>query len=153
MFIENELLQLGNKNIRVYLDMDGTIVHYDVGNPNDYVYKRPLINRINKIKYLMDKYPNIEFYILSIGHEDKHIVEKNKWLDMYLPEIKKENRVILIRDVNAQLTSATIKKNYLNNLNTDDTIVLIDDDPRILGAILKDNPNNVILYKDSILSD
>ena len=72
---------------------------------------------------------------------------------MYLPLIPKENRAILIRNIDSQLSSANIKKNYINNLNTDDTIVLIDDDPRILGALAKDNSNNAILYKDSILSD
>ena len=152
MFIENELKRLTG-NVRVYLDMDGTIVHYDVNNPDNYDIKRPLIDRINKIKYLIKTYDNITFYILSIGNKDVHIDQKNKWLDMYLPLIPKENRVILIRNIGSQLSSATIKKNYINNLNTDDTIVLIDDDPRVLGSLAKDNSNNAILYKDSILSD
>jgi hypothetical protein len=153
MVLKDELSKLGDKNIRVYLDMDGTIVHYDVGNADNYDVKRPLTNRINKVKDIINSMPNVTFYILSIGHEQKHVDQKNEWLDKYLPEIPKDNRVILIRNIHSQITSADIKKNYINNIKTDDTIVLIDDDPRILGSLNKDNKNNAIILKDCILSD
>ena len=153
MYLKEELLKLGDKKIRLYLDMDGTIVHYDVGKADDYHTKRPLIDRINKIKDINKSMNNIELYILSIGHEQKHIDQKNEWLDKYLPEIPNDNRVILIRNIYGQISSADIKKNYINNLKTDDTIILIDDDPRILGALNKENKNNAILFKDCILSD
>ena len=153
MFLEEELKKLGDKNIRVYLDMDGTIAHYDVGIANNYHLKRPLMNRINRIKELMNKMNNVTFYILSIGNEDIHIGQKNEWLDKYLPEIKEENRNILIRNINSSITSAVVKKNFINSLNTDDIIVIIDDDPRVISAIKNDNQRKAILYKDSILSE
>jgi hypothetical protein len=153
MYLKDELIKLGDKKIRIYLDMDGTIVHYDVGVADNYDVKRPLFNRINNIKEIINTMKNIEFYILSIGNEPIHVEQKNKWLDKFLPEIIKENRNILIRNKNSQITSASIKKDYINSLKTDDIIVIIDDDPRVLGALYKDNRNNAILYKDSVLSD
>ena len=153
MFIEEELKKYGDKNIRVYLDMDGTIVHYDIDGAYDYDKKRPLLDRIDKVKYLNDNYPNITFYILSICHEKKQIDEKNIWLDKYLPYIEKDNRVIIVRDPKGLITSGDVKRNYLNQLDTKDTIILIDDDVRILKAVKSNNRNHVVLYKDSILSD
>lgn len=153
MILKDKLLKLGDKKIRVYLDMDGTIVHYDVGNADNYHIKRPLTNRINKIKEIAETMDNVSFYILSIGHEQKHVDQKNEWLDKYLPLIPKDNRVIIIRNIHGQITSADLKKNYINNLKTDDVIVLIDDDPRILGSLNKENKNNAIILKDCILSD
>ncbi|MCR4580895.1 MAG: hypothetical protein K5666_00035 [Bacilli bacterium] len=153
MFLDKELKKIGKKNIRVYLDMDGTIVHYEVGNADNYDIKRPLLNRINNVKKIISEYDNISFYILSIGHEQKHIDQKNKWLDKYLPEIPKENRAILIRNIRGNKPSPEIKRDFINSIKTDDIIVLIDDDPRIIDAVRKNNKNNVILYKDSVLSD
>jgi hypothetical protein len=153
MFLEEVISKLGDKKIDIYLDMDGTIAHYDVGVADNYDSKRPLFGRIDKIKYIINNYPNVTFKILSIGNLDIHKEQKNKWLDEYLPEIKSEDRNILIRHKDSQITSALVKKNFINNLKTTNTIMLIDDDPRVLGAIKKDNKNNILLYKDSILSD
>lgn len=153
MYLKDELLKLGDKKIRIYLDMDGTIVHYDVGNADDYHIKRPLMNRINKVIDIINTMDNVEFYILSIGHEQKHVDQKNEWMNKYLPQIPIENRNIIIRNVHGQLSSADVKKNFINNLNTDDVIILIDDDPRILGALNKENKNNAIIFKDCVLSD
>ncbi|MBR1416518.1 MAG: hypothetical protein IJ572_01710 [Bacilli bacterium] len=153
MYIKEELEKYKDKNIRLYLDMDGTIAHYELGNANNYDLKRPLLDRINKIKEINSLFPNITLYVLTICHEEKNILEKNEWLDKYLPEVIKDNRVIIIRNPKGNVTSAEKKRDYLNSLETTDTIILIDDDPRILNAIRKDNKNNVILYKDSILSD
>ena len=153
MFFEEEIKKLGDKNIRVYLDMDGTIVHFDLDGAHDYDIKRPLLDRINKIKYINSHYENVTFYILSICHELKQIKEKNKWLDEYLPEIDEDNRIIIVRDIRGPLSSGDVKRNYLNKLDTDDSIILVDDDRKILEAVSKNNVNKVILYKDSVLSD
>ena len=152
MFFEEELKKLGDKNIRVYLDMDGTIVHFDLDGAHDYDIKRPLLDRINKIKYINAHYENVTFYILSICHELKQIKEKNKWLDEYLPEIDEDNRIIIVRDIRGPLSSGDVKRNYLNKLDTDDSIILVDDDRKILEAVSKNNVNKVILYKDTVLS-
>ena len=153
MYLKEELLKLSDKKIRIYLDMDGTIVHYDVGNAEDFHIKRPLMDRINKLKDINNSMDNVELYILSIGHEQRHVDQKNEWLDKYFPEIPKENRAIIIRNLHGQVSSADIKKNYINNLRTDDKIILIDDDPRILGSLNKENKNNAIILKDCVLSD
>lgn len=153
MYVIEELEKYKDKKVRLYLDMDGTFVHYDFGNADGYDLKRPLLDRIEKIKEINRIFDNITLYVLSICHENKHIEEKNIWLDKYLPEIEKEKRIIIVRDRKGNVSSADIKKEYLNSLVTDDIIILIDDDPRILQKIRDNNKNNVILYKDSILSD
>ena len=153
MYIKEILEKYKDKKVRLYLDMDGTIVDYDFGNPDNYDTKRPLMERINKLKEIIKLFDNVELYILTICHKEKNVLEKNIWLDKYIPEIKKDNRIIIIRDVNGSKSSGDKKRDYFNNLNTSDTIVFIDDDPRILKAVKNDNKNNVIIYKDSVLSD
>ena len=153
MIFEEEIKKLGDKPIRLYLDMDGTIVHFDLDGAHDYDIKRPLMNRINMLKELNKKYKNVTLYVLTICHENKQIKEKNDWLDKYFPEVKKENRVIIVRDPRGPVSSGDCKRNYLNKLDTKDILILVDDDRRILETISKNNVNKVILFKDSILSD
>ena len=153
MIFEEEIKKLGDKPIRLYLDMDGTIVHFDLDGAHDYDIKGPLMNRINMLKELNKKYDNVTLYVLTICHENKQIKEKNDWLDKYFPEIKKENRVIIVRDQRGPVSSGDCKRNYLNKLDTKDILILVDDDRRILETINKNNVNKVILFKDSILSD
>ena len=153
MFFEEEIKKLGDKPVRLYLDMDGTIVHFDLDGAHDFDVKRPLMNRINMLKKINEKYDNVTLYILSICHEIKQIKEKNDWLDKYFSEIDKDNRIIIVRDPRGPLSSGDVKRNYLNKLVTDDVIILVDDDRKILETVKKNNVNKVILYKDSILSD
>ena len=153
MFFEEELKKIGDKPIRLYLDMDGTIVHFDLGGGHDFDIKRPLLNRINMLKDINKKYDNITFYVLSICHSIKQVKEKNDWLDKYFPEIDKDNRIIIVRDPRGPMSSGDVKRNYLNRLVTDEVIILVDDDRKVLETIDKNNVNKVILYKDSILSD
>ena len=153
MYFKEELDKYKDKKVRLYLDMDGTIAYYELGKAYDFNNKRPLLDRINKIKEVSNTYDNITLYVLTICHEESGIYEKNAWLDKYLPEVKKDNRIIMVRKPQGKITSADKKKDYLNSLDTDETIILIDDDPRVLHAIKKDNKKNIILLKDCVLSD
>jgi 5'(3')-deoxyribonucleotidase len=79
--------------------------------------------------------------------------EKDVWLDKYMPFIKKDNRVIISREAHNMMKSADLKARYLKQYNeSEDTIILIDDDPRVLSAVMDACPD-VILYKDTVLVD
>ena len=154
MYLKEELEKYKDELIRLYLDMDGTICDYDIGNADDYEYKRPLVDRINIIKEVNEYYDNITLYILSVCQQSKNIVEKNRWLDRYLPEIKYDNRIILLKNKLNGLSSADLKSEYLTSAsgNTREKCILIDDDVRVIKKLRKYNPD-IILYKDSVLSD
>ena len=75
------------KELVIFVDMDGVISSYDVGKPLDFLNKRPLKENINKLEKI-NELPNIELYILSICRKNFQIEEKNIWLDKYAPFLK-----------------------------------------------------------------
>lgn len=148
-YFENEIYKYKG-NIKLFIDMDGVIADYVVGDL-DYKTKRPLFNNIKMLESI-SKLNNIDLYILSISKDNQGVIDKNYWLDKYIPFINKDKRIIISREANNMEKSSILKSNYLNNFNSDSIIILIDDDPRVLKEINKNNPN-IILYKDTIFMD
>ena len=143
--------QTKNKKTRIYVDMDGVIASYDIGKPYDFENKRPLTTNIKTLSKI-NNLENTELFILSICKKDSQIKEKNNWLDKYAPFFQKDNRIIISKESNPNLSSKELKLNYLKSLKTDNQIILIDDDNEIIKTI-KDNTKNIILYQDSELTD
>lgn len=143
--------QTKNKKTRIYVDMDGVIASYDIGKPYDFENKRPLTTNIKNLSKI-NNLENTELFILSICKKDSQIKEKNNWLDKYAPFFQKDNRIIISKESNPNLSSKELKLNYLKSLKTDNQIILIDDDNEIIKTI-KDNAKNIILYQDSELTD
>lgn len=143
--------QTKNKKTRIYVDMDGVIASYDIGKPYDFENKRPLTTNIKTLSKI-NNLENTELFILSICKKDSQIKEKNNWLDKYAPFFQKDNRIIISKESNPNLSSKELKLNYLKSLKTDNQIILIDDDNEIIKNI-KDNAKNIILYQDSELTD
>ena len=140
-----------DKKYDIFVDMDGVIADYDVGNPLDFFNKRPLNNNINVLKEI-SKLENITLHILSICRKDSQIEEKNIWLDKYAPFFT--NRNILSKETFAGVTSSDLKVNFLKNFkeNNQTNIILIDDDNFIIKEVKK-NISDVILFQDSSLQD
>lgn len=143
--------QTKNKKTRIYVDMDGVIASYNIGKPYDFENKRPLTTNIKTLSKINNP-ENTELFILSICKKDSQIKEKNNWLDKYAPFFQKDNRIIISKESNPNLSSKELKLNYLKSLKTDNQIILIDDDNEIIKTI-KDNAKNIILYQDSELTD
>ena len=139
----------GIKNI--YVDMDGVIAEYDVGNPFNFDKKRPLLNNIKVIEEV-SRLDDVNVYILSICRKDKEIKEKNDWLDIYAPFFKQDNRNILSKETYSNISSKDLKFNYLKEHLSDKTI-LVDDDNGILSYISENLGNEIILFQDSALVD
>lgn len=135
-----------NKNIRIFLDMDGTIVEniYDLDKSFEkkggYIKKRPIKPIIKEINKIIESYKYIEINILSCSSNDRMTKEKNEWLDMYMPNIKKENRIFLVKE-KGEYTKNNIykvKSEYIkNNISNDDIVILVDDDNWILSESQK----------------
>ena len=152
MYLEDYLKQYNGKKVKMFVDMDGVIVDYDVGVAHSYDKKRPLYSSIEKLEKI-SKEDNIELFILSVTRMNEGYDEKQNWLDKYAPFFKKENRVIISREKHDFAESATLKANYMKNLERDGSvIVVIDDDPRIIKVIRELN-EDVVILKDTVLVD
>lgn len=153
MYIKEFLEEYKDKKIRLFVDMDGVIADYIVGEPHEFDKKRPLYDSLAKLEEI-SKMENIELHILSATRMDVGFDEKNRWLDKFAPFFKKENRMIISREANGFEKTAKLKSNYVANLErTDDSvIIIIDDDPSILKEIKKSN-EDVVLLKDTVLVD
>lgn len=152
MFIKDFLKQFGNQKIILFVDMDGVIADYNVGQAKDYNKKRPLISSIKKLEKV-SKMKNVEMYILSVTRMNSGIAEKHEWLDKFVPFIKKKNRYILSREANDFRLSRDLKTAYIKEVKKKGSVtVFIDDDPRILDDV-KINIPDVVLLKDTALVD
>ena len=88
--------------IRLFVDMDGTLAEFKAVDTLEKLYEenyflnlKPHKNVVDAVSYICKFYPDIEVYILSAVLSDSPYAldEKNKWLDMYLPEIDDSHRI------------------------------------------------------------
>lgn len=152
MYLKSYLEKYKDKNIKLFVDMDGVLADYIFGDAKDYDRKRPLYDSIKKLEEI-SKMSNVELYILSATRYTDGIKQKHWWLDEYASFFKKENRIIISREANGMAESSVLKANYLKKYKRDGSeIIVIDDDPKILKEIRKLN-DDIILLKDSVLVD
>ena len=152
MYIKEYLEQFKDKKVKLYIDMDGVIVDYIFGEPKDYDKKRPLFDSIKKLEEV-SKMPNIEMYIFSATRYSEGLEQKHWWLDTYAPFFKKENRILISREANGMTETAILKAECLKNIERDGSVmIVIDDDPRNLKEIRKQN-EDILLLKDTALID
>ena len=150
MYITDYIKQFKNKRIKIYVDMDGVIADFDVGNASEYDKKRPLLTNIEALREV-SKNKNVEMFILSITRMTIGRDEKNRWLDKYVEFIKVENRYIISREEHNFMPSKTLKKRFIKNIKRDESIIIvIDDDPAIIDEIRKSS-EDVYLLKDTSL--
>ena len=134
-----------NKNIEIYLDMDGTIVellfdkNQSYREKGVYLNKRPIEPVINEIEEIRNRFPLIKFKILSCSKSNQMRDEKNEWLNINMPFINSNDRIIFSEEDDRNI----VKAEYINkNISDDKIIFLIDDDIEVLKGVqnlLKDN--------------
>ena len=152
MYLLEFLKKYEGRKIKLFVDMDGVIADFIVGDAGHYDTKRPLFDSIKKLE-IISKMPNVELFIFSATRMNIGEAEKNYWLDKYAPFFKPENRIILSREANGFIESSKLKEDYLKNYKRDESIIiLIDDDPKNLFAVKNTSPD-VILLKDTALID
>ena len=139
-----------NKNIILFLDMDGTIIELlfnseeSFRKKDEYMKKKPIKPIIEIIKKINIQFPLIKINILSYSQTNEMIKAKDEWLNKYLQDIKLNDRIFLCEETGdyTQENINYIKSQYIkNNLKENEIAILIDDDIRILLAakeILKD---------------
>ena len=59
MYIQEYIKNLGDKKIKIFVDMDGTIVDYVVGSAENFGSRRPLITNIEKLEEISHMENNI----------------------------------------------------------------------------------------------
>ena len=137
-----------DKNIDIYVDMDGVIAEYDIGN-FDYDTIRPLQSNIKRIKELINDSINVK--ILTICKNNKIVDEKIKWIEKYMPFFDL-NDVIFISKENEKysgLSSKELKSEFLKlNINDNNINIVIDDDNEIVKYLIKNN-RNIIVFQIS----
>ncbi|MBR3254682.1 MAG: hypothetical protein IKF97_00410 [Clostridia bacterium] len=152
MFIKEFMEKFEQDNVKMYVDMDGVIADYNVGEACNYDKKRPLYTNISKLEEI-SKMDNVEMYVLSVTRMSEGIEQKNIWLDEFAPFFKKENRVILSREANDFMPSRMLKSSFLKSLDRDGKrIIVIDDDPSVIKQIAEEN-QDIVLLKDTALVD
>src|SRR5574344_539677 len=114
MYFKNMLLnKYKNRKLIIFVDMDGVIADYNFNNNLDFKHKRPLNTNINEL-YELSMLENVELHILSICKQNYQIREKNDWLNKYAPFFLKENRTIISKENNINMSSRQLKYNFLN---------------------------------------
>ncbi|WP_373843190.1 5' nucleotidase, NT5C type [Bacteroides heparinolyticus] len=92
------------QKIRFFVDMDGTLAVFSPVHKFETLYEQgyflslePHENVVAAIKEIILNYPEIEVNILSAYLVDSKyaLVEKNDWLDRYLPEVEPKNRLFV----------------------------------------------------------
>lgn len=138
-----------SKKIDLYVDMDGVIAEYDIGN-FDYNSIRPLRSNIKRIEDLLSK--SIEIKILTICKTNKIVEEKIEWIKKHMPFFSLKNVIFISKEEKkySDLTSKELKSNYLKeNINKDNINILIDDDNEIIKYIIKNNPDVIVFQVSS----
>ncbi len=147
-FAENK-----KKTIDLYVDMDGVLAEFDIGN-FDYSTIRPIKTIIARIKHL-NTLSNINVKVLSVCKTNKIVDEKYIWFEKHANFFNKNQLIFLSKEneINYGLESMELKNNYLSkNININNITVLVDDDNQVLSYIKKNN-RNIVLFQDSSLVD
>lgn len=138
-----------DRKINIYVDMDGVIAEYDIGN-FDYNTIRPLKTNIKRIEDLIQK-DNIKVKILTVCKTDAIVKEKIDWIHKYMPFFDINNVIFLSKEDKKYIgiSSQDLKSNYLKeNTNNNEINILVDDDNSIIKHIRKNN-DDIIVFQIS----
>lgn len=139
-----------NKNITIYVDMDGVIAEYDIGN-FDYTTIRPLKSNIKRIEDLLNK-NNINIKILTVCKTDEIVNEKIDWIKKHMSFFDINNVIFISKEKEEYkgYDSMELKSNYLKtNIDINNINILVDDDNSIIKYIRKNNQEILVFQVSS----
>ena len=134
----------------VLFDMDGVLAEYVVGEEFDIInevenvyFNKRALTGIVKVAKKLNKMKNITVGILSSCDHLSQVLEKKRWLKIYLPFIKEENIHIVVWD-NEKYTKETrcfAKAERIEKMSGYDKIFLIEDTHSNIEKTNKKIPN------------
>ncbi len=138
-----------NEMINLFVDMDGVIAEYDIGN-FDYGTIRPLQSNIKRIKELL-KQDNISVKILTVCKNNNIVDEKKIWIKKYMPFFDLDDVIFLSKEDEkySQKSSKELKSEYLKNMEDDKINIMVDDDNEIVKYIVKNNKDILVFQVSS----
>ena len=136
-----------NGEVHIYLDIDGVLANYNVGNLVDFKEKRILHNNVDSVKFL-STIPNVELYILSVCKDDMEKSSKNSFLDINANFIMNDHRIFLNKDDKSVME---IKSDYLKGLNRSNKIVYLDSDNSVLEYVKYNNNDIEVLHASELV--
>lgn len=95
---------MGQQNIRLFVDMDGTLAQFrrvseleELYRPGYFLNQKPQKSVVDAIRLLYESSRQVEVFILSAVLADSKtaLAEKNTWLDRYLQQIDAGHRIFL----------------------------------------------------------
>lgn len=118
-FLENNQ----DKKIALFSDMDGVIAQFEFDynneivndkNGNFFSNKKPINTVINFFKEI-NKFSNVDFYILSACGYERQTIAKSNWLDKYAPFFTNEKRIYVLKETTkyTNSTKADIKTDFI----------------------------------------
>lgn len=157
-YFQNYLKQFGDKEINIYVDMDGVVADYDMlsyetnkSNSDVYLNKRPIKTIINVLEEL-SHIENVNIYILSVARLRNQIDGKLKWLKENMSFITPDHINIIPRDENDFKHAPTLKRDFLkNNIDINSINIMIDDSHQVLDVLYSSGINVIPLHITSII--
>lgn len=80
----------------IFVDMDGTLNYFEKNSSLEEITSKgyfrsrnPIMTVVSAIRYLATKNPDNVCILSSVFQDDHSISEKNEWINLYLPEIRK----------------------------------------------------------------
>lgn len=136
-----------NKEVAMFVDMDGTITVYGVYQEadvarkmaEDYKTAEPLNYVINILEEI-NNIPNVDIYILTLSRDKKITEEKKIWLEKYVNFVKPENWIIITKEIgeyNKENRDRIKAEKMKEKLEKYDYAVLLDDDHKVLKEAQK----------------
>lgn len=138
-----------DSNITIYVDMDGVIAEYDIGN-FDYNTIRPLKSNIKRIEELVQR-DNIKVKILTVCKTNKIVEEKIDWLKRNMDFFNIDDVIFISKEQEEYkgIESFELKSNYLKDNIDSDINILVDDDNSIIKYVRKNNPELLVFQVSS----
>ena len=157
-YFKDYLNQFNDKQINIFIDMDGVVADYDalsfkIDQEKDdaYLTKRPIYSTINILKEISGM-NNITLYILSCTKKDSQKEGKVLWLSKYMNFIKKENINLISREEKENMKSCLIKSEFLKKHYDSNKInIVIDDAHDVIKEVMNLDINIIPLHISSIL--